>query len=235
MVGSGTTTPASPTTRAAARRAISATPRSLTTGGLPVRTSTSARHCRPAATPSAMRLIRSGMERRSAASKVRMVPVSVTWSGITLKASPPWMAPMVTTAGCCGETSRATTVCRAVTTCAAPTTGSAERCGLPPCPPRPCTTIFSRSTAAMSGPSFTPIVPTGSSFQMWMPMTQSTPSSTPSAITACAPPSPSSAGWNTTRTDPRGARPASSRAALAAIATWPSWPHACMTLGTCEA
>ena len=50
--------------------------------------------------------MRSGIERRSSASKVRIVPVRVTSSGITLKAWPPWMAPTVTTADCSGETSR---------------------------------------------------------------------------------------------------------------------------------
>ena len=39
-----------------------------------------------------------GIERRSSGSKVRTVPVSVTSSGITLNACPPWMAPTVTTA-----------------------------------------------------------------------------------------------------------------------------------------
>ena len=64
-----------------------------------------------------------------------------------------------------GGTSRETIVCSVVMTWAAATTGSAERCGLPPWPPRPRTTMRRRSTAAISGPVFTPSVPTGSSFQ----------------------------------------------------------------------
>ena len=134
-----------------------------------------------------------------------MVPVSTTSSGMTLKAWPPCTEPMVTTADSTGETSRDTIVCSATTTWAAATMGSAARCGLPPWPPRPWTTMRSRSTAAISGPSFTPIVPTGSSFQRWTPSTTSTPSSPPSRMTAWAPPSPSSAGWKSTRTVP--ARP----------------------------
>ena len=53
-------------------------------------------------------MIRSGMVRRSSGSKVRIVPSRVTTSGITLKAWPPWMAPIVTTAESRGETSRDT-------------------------------------------------------------------------------------------------------------------------------
>ena len=41
-------------------------------------------------------------------------------------------------------------------------------------------------TAAISGPSFTPIVPTGSSGLLWNPIIASTPSSTPSEINARA-------------------------------------------------
>ena len=87
----------------------------------------------------------------------------------------------------------------------------------------------------MSGPTFTPSVPTGSSFQRWTPTTAATPSIAPAATIACAPPSPSSAGWNSTRTVMGAPRPAVRRAAAAPMATWPSWPQACITPGTSEA
>ena len=150
-----------------------------------------------------------------------------------MKALPPCTAPMVTTAGSTGETSRATIVCSATTTWAAATMGSAARCGLPPCPPRPWTTMRSRSTAAMSGPVLHPdrahrqLVP-----QVDAHARTSTPSSPPSRMTAWAPPSPSSAGWKSTRTAP--ARPRAGQRARRrrrAMATWPSWPQACIWPG----
>jgi hypothetical protein len=135
---------------------------------------------------------------------------------------------MVTTAESTGATSRETTVWSAVTTWAAATTGSWARSGMAPWPPWPWTTMRSRSTAPISGPALTPNVPTGSSFQRCTPSTTSTPSRAPSATTAWAPPSPSSAGWKSTRTSPASGRAARMRAATAPIAVWPSWPQACM-------
>ena len=71
------------------------------------------------------------------------VPVSVTSSGITLKASPPWIEPIVTHGrGQRRDLARRRRSAARVTTCAAATTGSAERCGLPPWPPRPRTTML---------------------------------------------------------------------------------------------
>ena len=87
----------------------------------------------------------------------------------------------------------------------------------------------SRSTAAISGPAFTPSVPTGSSFQRWMPRTTSTPSSPPSAHHGLAPRLALLGGLeeDAHAARQRPARPAT-RAAAAPMATWPSWPQACM-------
>ena len=237
MVGSGSTTFSSPTTRAAARRARSATAASLTTAGFPGRTSTSARQRRrvgdaggdaPRSAPAC--------ERRSSGSKVRMVPVSVTSSGITLKACPPWMAPMVTTAESSGETSRATTVCRATTTWAAATTGSAARCGWPPWPPRPRTTMRSRSTAAMSGPAFTPMRADGQLVPEVDAQDHVHALEGPVRDHALG---SALAFLGGLEEDAHAARPAAARprtrAAAAPIAVWPSWPQACITPGTREA
>ena len=98
--------------------------------------------------------------------------------------------PTVTTAASSGEISRETIVCSASTIRAAATIGSAVSCGAAPWPPRPSTSIENSSTAAMSAPRLTPIFPTGSWFQRWRPKAASTPSSTPSAAHASAPPAP---------------------------------------------
>ena len=217
MVGSGTTTPSSPTTRSAARRASSATAASLTTGGLPARTSTSARHCRPAATPDAMRVIRSGIERRSSASKVRMVPVSVTSSGMTLKAC-------AAVDGADGDHRRLQRrdlarddVCSAVTTWAAATTGIGGAVRLAAV----AAAAVDHDLQAVHRRHERPRLharacPPAARSRGGRRARTSTPSSTPSAITACAPPSPSSAGWNSTRTRPASRRPARMRAAAGA-------------------
>ena len=122
--------------------------------------------------------------------------------------------PIVTTAASSGEISRETTVCSASTMRAAATIGSAVSCGAAPCPPRPSTSIAKSSTAAMSAPRLTPILPTGSGLQRWRPNAAPTPSSTPSSAHACAPPWPSSAGWKRKRIGAPGFG-AASRAATA--------------------
>ena len=61
-------------------------------------------------------------------------------------------------------------------------------------------------------------------------------SRTPSSIIVCAPPSPSSPGWNIRITWP-GKSPRRSwrrRAAPSSIATWVSWPHACIAPSTSD-
>ena len=73
--------------------------------------------------------------------------------------------------------------------------GSAVSCGIAPCPPRPSTSIANSSTAAMSAPRLTPILPTGSGFQRWRPRAAVTPSRTPSPRTPRRRRAPSSAGW----------------------------------------
>ncbi len=52
---------------------------------------------------------------------------------------------------------------------AAATMVSAVSCGAAPWPPRPSTSIANSSTAAISAPRLTPILPTGSWFQRWRP------------------------------------------------------------------
>jgi len=108
----------------------------------------------------AMRVTRSGIDRRSASSKVRMVPRSVTSSGMTLKAWPPWTEPSVTTAASVGghlagddRLQRGDHVggghhrVRGPVRLAAVTSAAAHH-------------DAQASTAAMSGPAFTPSVPT---------------------------------------------------------------------------
>lgn len=55
----------------------------------------------------------------------------------------------------------------------------------------------------MRGPASTDTLPAGTSLQMCVPYTPSTPSSTPASIIVLEPLPPSSAGWNTRRTSPR--------------------------------
>ena len=82
------------------------------------------------------------------------------------------------------------------------TIGSFPLCGAAACVPTPVISALNWPTAAIRGPSFTPIVPTGISGLLWNPIIASTPSSTPSAINARAPWLLSSAGWKIKRTFP---------------------------------
>ncbi len=57
-----------------------------------------------------MAVTRSSSRSRTEGSKLRMVSVRSTLSGITFDASPPWMAPTLTTAASRGSTLRDTTL-----------------------------------------------------------------------------------------------------------------------------
>ncbi len=152
-----------------------------------------------------------------------------------LKAVPPWMLPIVTTAESSGEISRETTDWSASTTRAAARIGSAASCGEAPWPPRPSMSMVKLSTAAISAPRLTPILPTGNGLQRCSPKAAVTPSSAPWSVQACAPPRPSSAGWWRKRNAPAGGRRTSRSATARPIAMCPSWPQACIRPGDSEA
>mmetsp|Transcript_12439 Transcript_12439/g.22268 ORF Transcript_12439/g.22268 Transcript_12439/m.22268 type:complete len:208 (-) Transcript_12439:808-1431(-) len=83
-------------------------------------------------------------------SSARSVPWIHTESGITLAAPGPVLKrATVTTAPFRGDVSRETRVWAAITKAAPATTGSAARCGMAPCPPRPWIRNWNRSDAAM--------------------------------------------------------------------------------------
>ena len=96
-----------------------------------------------------------------------MLHFIVTRSGITLKASPPWIAVIDTTAGSSGSTTRETMVCAAVTIAAAATIGSRARCGKAAWPPTPSTVMWNFPVEAIAGPRTTPNAPTGTPGQLW--------------------------------------------------------------------
>ncbi len=108
------------------------------------------------------------------------MPGGVTVVGMMLKAVPPWMRPIVTTAESRGEISRDTMDWSASTT--APPRGSDRRSrGASRRGRRGRRSRSSNSsTAAMSAPRLRPIFPTGSVFQRCSPNAASTPSSAPS-------------------------------------------------------
>ena len=86
-------------------------------------------------------------------SKVRIVPIISTESGMMFSRLPPLMAPTVTTAGSCEmSTWRLTMVCSPSTTCAAVTIGSTPSHGIAPCVWRPVTLMRKRSALAIVGP-----------------------------------------------------------------------------------
>ncbi len=107
-----------------------------------------------------MRSIRSGIVRRTSASKQRTVPFIFASSGMTLNVVPLVNWATVTTAGSLGATSRLTIVCSAVTTYAPAAIGSTANCGIAPCPPWPRTVRSNSSAEAKNAPSRTPILPT---------------------------------------------------------------------------
>ena len=118
------TTPASPTTSEAARLAKSVIPGAFTTGGLPSRTWASTAQPCSSPTAVAIRTTESHRCRRTAGSRVRIVPVSRAEPAITFSAVPALKLPTVSTAGSAGFTSRDTTVWSALTSEAPITTVS---------------------------------------------------------------------------------------------------------------
>ena len=112
---------------------------------------------------------RSNTSSRTCGSKVRIVPRSSTSGGITLKDSPPWITPTLTTAVSKGETLRDTMLCKAMIICALVRTGSTVRFGRAPCPPLPITRNRNFSAAAIIAPGVTPNQPIGASFHKCRP------------------------------------------------------------------
>ncbi len=150
---------------------------------------------------------------------------------------PPWMIPIVRTAGAVERFAwRETIVCRPRTICAETTMGSTPSHGIAPCVCRPRTMMRSVSLPAIAPAERTDRLP-DSSGKTWSPNTASTfgSSSTPWS-TISSPPlfssaRPSSAGWNRNTTVPARSFfiPASSSAAPMRMAVCASWPHACDT------
>ena len=95
-----------------------------------------------------------------------MLHFITTRSGITLKASPAWIAVIETTAGSSGSITRETMVCAAVTIAAAATIGSRARCGKAAWPPPPSTVMWNLPVDAIAGPRTTPNEPTGTPGQL---------------------------------------------------------------------
>ena len=96
------------------------------------------------------------MSVRMSSSKVRMVPVSSTSSGMMLWRTPPWMVPKVRTTGWwLMSICRLTMACAWVTIWAAAITGSTPPQGREPWVWRPITRMSKVSEAAMVGPART--------------------------------------------------------------------------------
>ena len=74
-------------------------------------------------------------------------------AAMTLRAVPPAICPMVTTAGTVGAISRLTIVWSCVTSCAAPTIASTPVCGWAACPVRPRSTMSNAAEEACPAPS----------------------------------------------------------------------------------
>jgi hypothetical protein len=189
---------------------------------------------------SAVRRTRACTSRRTAGSKVRMVPNITAESGTMLLRTPALNAPTVTTTGASVRSlCRDTIVCSPWTICAPTTTGSTPAHGVAPCTWRPRTVTEKKSAAAIipAGrydrcPASAGVTPT------CRPNAASTlgRSSTPALIMSIAPPvspagGPSSAGWKRNTTVPGSSAriPASTSAAPMSIATCMSWPQACIT------
>ena len=82
-----------------------------------------------------------------------MVPRISTDSGMMFSRKPPWMVPMVSTAGSrVRSVWRLITVCRPSTTWADTTIGSTPAQGMAPWVWLPCTVIFRLSALAIVGP-----------------------------------------------------------------------------------
>ena len=129
--------------------------------------------------------------------KVLTVPIISTWSGMTLKASPPATRVTETTALSMGSTSRATRLWKAWIISEAAMIGSRPWFGIAAWQPRPLTMTWKRSAAAIAGPLHMAKLPTGSQGQLCIPKIRSAGkrSNSPSSIIALPPEKPSSAGW----------------------------------------
>jgi hypothetical protein len=90
----------------------------------------------------------------------------VASSGITLSVVPAWKLPVVMTTGSNTSNLLVTMVCSASTISHAAGIGSAARCGMDACPPRPCTVTVIWSAAASIGPGRVENVPQGSRFEV---------------------------------------------------------------------
>mmetsp|Transcript_24828 Transcript_24828/g.62569 ORF Transcript_24828/g.62569 Transcript_24828/m.62569 type:complete len:234 (+) Transcript_24828:598-1299(+) len=184
-----------------------------------------------AATPLITSSVRSIRWRNASLVEARIVPLSSTSSGMTLKAPSPVLNRLTdTTPASVGDSSRATSCCRLTTACAPAVMGSRKRCGCAACPPAPRMRAVKRVEAAMIIPGRVSTVPELAVGQTWMPNIADTPASAFSLSSRAAPPPPSSAGWKISFTQPAspGSRALSSLAAPSSIAVWPSCPQACM-------
>ena len=117
--------------------------------------------------PSTMARTRAHTVSKTAGLRSRIVPASVTRSGMTLVASPPWIVHTESTACSADGTERLTTDWSATTTCADTSTGSTANCGCEPCPPRPVIVIVNSDGWAMTGPAATIRLATGHDGQLW--------------------------------------------------------------------
>ena len=138
--------------------------------------------------------------------------------------------PRLSTALESGDRLREISVCSAVITCAAQTMASWLRSGYAPWPEVPWITSVTESVEALSVPARVSTVPTGRYGCTCRPYTRSTPAIAPAATIGSAPPSVSSAGWNSRRTVPgrRSRMDASARAAPSSMAVCASCPQACI-------
>ena len=96
----------------------------------------------------------------------RAVARNVASSGITLSAVPAWKLPTVITTGSNTSKCLVTSVCSAITISQAAGIGSAARCGVDACPPRPRTVTVIWSAAASIGPPLVENTPHGSRFEV---------------------------------------------------------------------
>ena len=122
----------------------------------------------------------------------RAVAKNLAWSGMTLSVVPAWKLPTVITTGSNTSNFLVTSVCNAVTISQATAIGSAARCGVEACPPRPCTVTVIWSAAASMAPPLVENVPHGSRFELTCSPKAATgrspaASSTPSEIMCLAP------------------------------------------------
>ena len=118
----------------------------------------------PAAlTPAATRSIAACAVVRISGEKVRSVAASCPESGMMLSLVPAVTRPTVRTTESKASKVRVTIVCSASTISQTTGTGSALRCGVDPCPPRPETVIVTVSAPAINGPGRADQWPRGSS------------------------------------------------------------------------